>query len=66
MCDTESLTPAGGIQESEDWEVEENEGEKASRTIELPDSDLVLVRQLVFERISHRTLVVWPHDGLQR
>lgn len=45
--------------------VEEKEGEEESHTIELPDSDLVLVRQLVLERISHRTLVVRPHDGLQ-
>lgn len=66
MCDTESRTPAGSNQESEEArEVVEVEEEEESRTIELPDSDLVLVWQLVLERVSHRTLVVRPHDRLQ-
>lgn len=39
-------------------------GEGHKLTVELPDSDFVLVRQVVLQRIPHWTLVVGSHDRL--
>lgn len=33
-------------------------------TVELPHADLILVREVVLERVAHGALVVRPHDGL--
>ena len=33
-------------------------------TVQLPDADLILVGEVVLQGVTHRALVVWPHDGL--